>query len=90
MNAALRDRLWLWNHVSGSHTRSPEQWGLPGCSSIAPVAAAGADTVAGYGTTGVHWQEGGRVDGLILLGSCICDLNLQTVESVRRWIAGDG
>jgi hypothetical protein len=40
VNNTLRDRLWLWGHVAGSHTRSPEQWGLPGRSTIAPAAAA--------------------------------------------------
>jgi hypothetical protein len=38
MNATLRDRLWLWGHVAGSHT--PQQWGLPGRSTIAPAQAA--------------------------------------------------
>jgi len=155
MNAALRDRLWLWSHVAGSHTRTPEQWGLPGHSTIAPAAAAaylnvpnvlmvryelqpqppfaecarqltdlmhlednfarfetiatGRRKVLGlylwdYGSKapmplpamerqcrlGVRWLEEGRVDGLILLGSCICDLNLQTAEWARRWIAGAG
>lgn len=36
----VRDCLWLWAHPAGSHTRSPEQWGLPGRSSISPAEAA--------------------------------------------------
>ena len=32
--------------------------------------------------------EAGRVDGLILLGSPICDLGLDTVEEARAWVRG--
>jgi hypothetical protein len=38
--------------------------------------------------TGLKWLEQGRVDGLILLASNLCDLELDTVEWARRWIAG--
>lgn len=37
---------------------------------------------------GQRWLEEGRLDGLIFLPSCICDLNLEAVDYVRRWIAG--
>lgn len=40
MSGNVRDRFWLWGHLAGSHTRSPEQWGLPGRSTITPLAAA--------------------------------------------------
>jgi hypothetical protein len=36
----IRDRLWLWCHSAGSHTRSPEQHGILGHSTIEPAAAA--------------------------------------------------
>jgi len=36
----VRDRIWLWGHPAGSHTRSREQWGIPGTSTVEPVAAA--------------------------------------------------
>jgi hypothetical protein len=38
--------------------------------------------------TGLEWLEKGRVDGLIFLGSNVCDLELDTVEWTRQWIAG--
>lgn len=36
----VRDRIWLWGHPAGSHTKTPEQWGIPGASTVEPVAAA--------------------------------------------------
>jgi hypothetical protein len=38
------------------------------------------------------WIREGRLDGLIFLASCICDLGLEAVEWARQWIArvGDG
>lgn len=36
----VRDRIWLWGHAAGSHTKSVEQWGLAGKSTIEPVDAA--------------------------------------------------
>ncbi|MFC1526633.1 hypothetical protein ACFL6X_07485, partial [Candidatus Latescibacterota bacterium] len=36
--------------------------------------------------TGLAWLRDGRIDGLIFLASCICDLELETVEWARRWI----
>src|SRR4051812_36251447 len=36
----LRDHLWLWCHPAGSHTRSPEQHGILGHSTIVPADAA--------------------------------------------------
>jgi hypothetical protein len=40
MDKLIRDRLWLWCHPPGSHTRSHEQHGLPGRSTITPAQAA--------------------------------------------------
>jgi len=40
MSETVRDRLWLWCHPAGSHTRSPEQHGIAGRSTIAPAEAA--------------------------------------------------
>jgi hypothetical protein len=37
--------------------------------------------------TGLRWLREGRVAGLILLGSCICDLEVEAVEWTRKWIA---
>lgn len=35
---------------------------------------------------GLRWLREGRIDGMIFLASCICDLELETVEWTRRWI----
>lgn len=39
---------------------------------------------------GLAWLKSGEIDGMIFLASCICDLNLETVEWTRRWIAEVG
>jgi hypothetical protein len=36
---------------------------------------------------GFHWLQEGRIEGMIFLASCICDLKLEAVDWVRRWIA---
>jgi len=35
---------------------------------------------------GLQWLRDGRIDGMIFLASCICDLELETVEWTKRWI----
>ena len=39
---------------------------------------------------GLRWLREGRIEGMIFLASCICDLELETVEWTRRWIAEVG
>jgi hypothetical protein len=39
---------------------------------------------------GLKWLRSGRIEGLIFLASCICDLELEAVEWTRRWIANVG
>lgn len=39
---------------------------------------------------GLKWLREGRVEGLILLSTSICDLGLETVEWSRRWIEAVG
>ncbi len=39
---------------------------------------------------GLQWLCEGRVEGIIFLASCICDLNLEAVEWTRKWIARVG
>jgi len=36
---------------------------------------------------GRRWLEQGRIEGMIFLASNVCDLELETVEWTRRWIA---
>jgi hypothetical protein len=35
---------------------------------------------------GLEWLRTGRIEGMIFLASCICDLNLEAVEWTRKWI----
>ncbi|PIX76600.1 MAG: hypothetical protein COZ37_07030 [bacterium (Candidatus Ratteibacteria) CG_4_10_14_3_um_filter_41_18] len=35
---------------------------------------------------GLRWLRQGRIEGMIFLASCICDLGLESVEWTRRWI----
>jgi hypothetical protein len=37
-------------------------------------------------TLGLKWLRDKRIDGMIFLASCICDLGLETVEWTRNWI----
>ena len=39
---------------------------------------------------GLRWLREGRIEGMIFLASCICDLGLETVEWTRDWIAKVG
>lgn len=37
---------------------------------------------------GSQWLRDGRIEGMIFLASCICDLDIPAVEWTRQWIAG--
>ena len=39
---------------------------------------------------GLQWLQEGRIEGMIFLASCICDLNLEAVEWTWRWIRETG
>ena len=39
---------------------------------------------------GLRWLQEGRIQGMIFLASCICDLDIDTVEWTKRWIAEVG
>lgn len=39
---------------------------------------------------GLQWLEEGRIEGMIFLASCICDLDLEAVEWTREWVAEVG
>ncbi len=40
--------------------------------------------------TALRWLHAGRIEGMIFLASCICDMELETVEWTREWIASVG
>ncbi len=39
---------------------------------------------------GLSWLKEGKIEGMIFLASCICDLELEAVEWTRSWIAEVG
>jgi hypothetical protein len=39
---------------------------------------------------GLRWLQEGRIEGMIFLASCICDIGLEAVEWTKRWIAALG
>src|SRR5439155_21787902 len=39
---------------------------------------------------GLEWLQRGRIEGMIFLASCLCDLELEAVEWTRDWIAKVG
>ena len=39
---------------------------------------------------GLEWLRKGRIEGMIFLASCICDLNLEAVDWTRNWIQEKG
>lgn len=39
---------------------------------------------------GLRWLKEHRIDGMIFLASCICDLDLEAVEWTRQWIEQAG
>ena len=39
---------------------------------------------------GLAWLKEGRIDGMVFLSSVICDLDIETVEWTRKWIAEVG
>ena len=38
----------------------------------------------------LRWLREGRIEGMILLATNICDLNLETVNWTRSWVAEVG
>ena len=40
--------------------------------------------------TGLQWLKECRIEGMIFLASCICDLELEAVEWTRQWISEVG
>jgi hypothetical protein len=40
--------------------------------------------------SGLRWLRQGRIEGIIFLASCLCDLDLEAVEWARGWVAQVG
>lgn len=39
---------------------------------------------------GLRWLKEGRIEGMVFLASCLCDLEVETVDWTREWIARHG
>jgi hypothetical protein len=39
---------------------------------------------------GLHWLCEKRIEGMVFLSNCICDIGLETVEWARQWIKAVG
>ena len=48
------------------------------------------DLMRHQGESGLRWLRQGRIEGIIFLASCVCDLELQAVEWTRGWVAKVG
>jgi len=48
------------------------------------------ETIQGQSELGLRWLREGRIEGMIFLATCICDLELEAVEWARQWIARVG
>jgi len=48
------------------------------------------DLLRGECEAGLGRLRQGRIEGLIFLARCLCDLGLEAVEWARRWIAEVG
>ncbi len=48
------------------------------------------DVMRGQCEMGLQWLREGRIEGMIFLATCICDLDIEAVEWTRGWIAEVG
>jgi hypothetical protein len=48
------------------------------------------DLLEGQCEAGLQWLRQGRIEGIIFLASCICDLGLEAVDWTRGWIGKVG
>jgi len=71
---------------------APKQGKLLGCylwdyGNRAPMPL---DSMKKQCTLGREWMRQGRIEGMIFLASNVCDIELETVEFTRQWIAAVG
>ena len=60
-------------------------WDYGGKQTHMPLAA-----MARQCELGRHWLKQGRIEGMIFLSNCVCDLELPAVEWTRTWLAAVG
>ena len=100
---ALCDWVSLWTWIAPDLKRLEEN--MARCEEIAPDSRKllglymydygrrrpmPVETMAMQCETALRWLRAGRIEGMIFLASCICDLELEAVEWTRQWIARVG
>jgi hypothetical protein len=89
--------LWAWDLQklrNNGHILAPLEALVPSCRKVlgcymwdyggkGPMPL---DQLQDRCTAGLDWLRKGRIDGIIFLASCICDLELEAVEWTREWI----
>jgi hypothetical protein len=93
--------LWTWNssdlgaldaNLSKLEAIAPDHELMLGCYmwDLGPRAPMPIDRFQRTCEQGLAWLHSGRITGMIFLASCYCDLNLDTVEWLRSWLADVG
>ena len=93
--------LWTWDssdlddletNLSRLEAMAPLHDLMLGCYlwDLGPRAPMPLDRLQRQCAVGLEWLLAGRISGLIFLASCYCDLELDTVEWLRAWIAQVG
>ena len=93
--------LWVWHSrdlpeledsLAWLEALAPGHEILLGCYvwDLGPRAPMPLERVQAQCELGLRWLRAGRVGGPIVLPSCMCDLELDTVEWLRGWIAAVG
>jgi len=87
-----RDLAALPDNFARAETLAPHARKVLGCYmwDYGPGQPMPLDRMIHQCETGLRWLRDGRIEGMILLASCICDLGLETVEWARQWIAAIG
>jgi hypothetical protein len=93
--------LWTWHasdledlgaNLARLEAIAPEHELFLGCYmwDLGPRAPMPLDRFQRQCEQGLKWLRSGRITGMIFLASCYCDLELDTVEWLRGWIAEVG
>jgi hypothetical protein len=93
--------LWTWHasdlgHLDANLARleaiAPDHELFLGCYmwDLGPRAPMPLDRFQRQCEQGLEWIISGRISGMVFLASCYCDLELDTVEWLRGWIADVG
>ncbi len=93
--------LWTWhsndlaalpNNLSRLEAIAPDHDLYLGCYmwDLGPRAPMPLDRFQQQCKSGLDWLRSGRIAGMIFLASCYCDIELDTVEWLRKWLADVG